>query len=604
VLKKVSPFRLALCALCALSLFSLRAYGQERDRDRNSDRDTTVEHPNGIVQDWSRHHIVVPRIGSIPSLIAVQNDPRAILSWQESARHDWRRFHDPRRPHHSHGDFQIDWSISLSGGTTAPGMFPAKFTFDPFATADCTNDFIVFPVNATGGAAQPNIVGLNNLYSGTAGSIGICNAPANGRTSGVNDDGVSATTIFSYNITAAGGQVPTSPALSLDGKKIAFVESGAGTTAHLHVLAWKSGDGVAANLQTVTSPKQITSGFAANAPAAGSGTATDLTLTPVSGTASDTLSSPFVDYGSDKAYIGNDSGTLFRVKDVFCPTTVPLIDPACAGGTPPAPSLDATWGTAGALATGCTGKLTGAVVGGGNIFVGCSDGKLYGFTSAGVALTGSPLTVGDGTATGGIVDPPLLDVVNGFLYVESGSSGGSAVLKQAGLTDFTSPTPVTATLGAGGHISLHAPAFNDNYFTNATSSTWLLYAPAVNAGGTQSALYGITFSAGHAMTSGTPSNVDNFTFGLDEFSPCTSFLTSGGEDRLFESALASFGGNLASFNISSTFPAALESFATEGSGTTGIVVDNSSASNQADSIYFGVLGGTNTAVKLTQNALN
>jgi hypothetical protein len=40
----------------------------------------------------------------------------------------------------------------------------------------------------------------------------------------------------------------------------------------------------------------------------------------------------------------------------------------------------------------------------------------------------------------------------------------------------------------------------------------------------------------------------------------------------------------------------------EGSGTTGMVVDNVSASAQASSIYFGVLA-SNTAVKLTQSGL-
>ena len=107
---------------------------------------------------------------------------------------------------------------------------------------------------------------------------------------------------------------------------------------------------------------------------------------------------------------------------------------ACTDGGTPAPSLDGNWGTAGGLATGCTGKLTGAVVDGGtgNIFVGCSDGKLYGFTLAGAALPGSPLTVGNGAATGGIVDPPMMDAVNGFVYVVSGNSaGGTSVMVQA-----------------------------------------------------------------------------------------------------------------------------------------------------------------------------
>jgi hypothetical protein len=110
------------------------------------------------------------------------------------------------------------------------------------------------------------------------------------------------------------------------------------------------------------------------------------------------------------------------------------------------------------------------------------------------------------------------------------------------------------------------------------------------------------------MTAGTPplaTNQDVFGFGPVEFSPFTSFLSAAApaEDRLFESGISAFAGNLASFNISTTFPVGLPPFsATEGSGTTGIVVDNASAQNQADSLYFGVLV-SNTAVKLTQGAL-
>jgi hypothetical protein len=115
------------------------------------------------------------------------------------------------------------------------------------------------------------------------------------------------------------------------------------------------------------------------------------------------------------------------------------------------------------------------------------------------------------------------------------------------------------------------------------------------------------------MSGGTPADVDVLGFpGPVDFSPFTSFLSAAApaEDRLFESAISgAFAGNLASFNIGDLvghppagFPTALEHFATEGSGTTGIVVDNASAQTQADSLYFGVLV-SNTAVKLTQSAL-
>jgi hypothetical protein len=574
----------------------------------------TNEHPNGLVQDWTNHHVVYPRFGPAQTLIALQHDPRAVQSWQAAARADLRRFNSFRFPNRTHTSLQVDWSIPLGIGGTAPAMFPAKFTFDTTAAPTCivggavtVPDFAVFTVNVAGSTTQPNIVAFQDLYSGTA-PTGICNTQRPLYFTG--DTVASAATFWSYNITAADGVVSTSPALSLDGTKVAFVEKGGAGTAHFHVLAWNggttaaAGDGVTTtNSQTVTAPKTITGlSFVATAPLASSGTATDLALN-VGTTKSDTLSSPFVDYTDDLAYVGNDSGVLFRVKNVFCTT-------ACTVGVTAKPSLDATWGTSGALTIGgsCTGKLTGPVQdpGTGNVFVGCADGKLYGFTSAGVAITGSPLSVGDGNpATGGIVDPPMIDAVRGFVYAESGSNGGSAVLFQAKTTDLTllAPTTVKATLGAGAHINLHSPAFNDNYFSNLTSTTWLLYAPAVNAGGTQSALYGITFGAGHAMTPNTPTNVDNFGFGLDEFSPATEFLTTGGEDRLFESALGNFAGNLASFNITAAFPGAVENSASEGTaGTTGIVVDNASASAQADSIYFGDLSA-NTAVKVTQSAL-
>lgn len=694
-----SPFGFAAGALCVLSLFSFRAYAQDRDKDHKD------EHPNGIVQDWSLHHVVYPRVGPIESLIAVQHDDRAILSWQEAEREDWHRARDrdldrDHRPSHgTQGDLYLDWSISLGSGTTALAMYPAKYTFNINATPNCTTDFIVFPVNAVGLSAiaatgtvtsgsatinitagaitppyvgkgitgvgipagdtiaaitgnpassltlavaatagtgiaealtvsgQPNIVGFNNLYSGTAGGTGVCNA---GRTAGPTDDGVSATTIWSYNITAAGGVVATSPALSLDGTKIAFVETGAGA-AQFHVLAPKTGDGVATNLQTVTSPLSITSGFAAVAPAAGQ--ATNLVL----GSANDTLSSPFVDYDADAAYVGNDAGVLFRIINVFCART------ACTGGGSPAPSLDSTWGTGGAVTiggtcTGSSGKLTGPVAARGNVFVGCSDGKLYGFsTTTGSPIAGSPLTVGSTGSFGGIVDPPLVDLVNGFVYVVAGNSSGTgtpSVLVQASTASFTTPTPVVATLGAGGQFNLHAPSFNEAYFSSpissvgnvqgstgggvtsrGTTSNWQIYEWADSGVGGPATLYGVGFTNNlHVMTAGPASNFLQVTGSAGvEFSPLTTIL-NGSVDQLYMSGLTTLTPNFIEYNLTDfaglfpnvLFPingtSSVGGSRGEGHGTTGIVVDNVSPDVQASSVYFGI-PSLNTAVKLTQSAL-
>ena len=601
-----------MCALCMVTLSNLRAWGQDGERDKERLKD----HPNGIVQDWSRRHVAYPRIGSVESLIAVQHDPRALLSWQSAERDDWHRKRKDRHSHdrdrdHDHDDVQSgihrDWSISLGAGSTAPSMYPAKFGFDPNATPDCTTDFVVFPVNVAGSATQPNLVAFNNLYSGgtAIAPTGLCGS----RTVVAGDDRSSATTLWSYDISAAGGLVATSPTLSLDGQKVAFVETVAGSSTHFHVLAYKSGDGVdlvTPNLQNVLKPVIINTFTGLSAPVAGTGTASDLSL----GSTGDTLSSPFIDYSNDTGYVGNDAGVLFRVKNVFCTL------PSCAGA---APSLDLSWNSTGSVTIGgtCTGKLTGAVVDGstGHVFVGCANGQLYGFTSTGAPLLTASISVGDGSApTGGIVDPPLIDAVNHFVYAVSGSSGGASVLVQASTVDLSGK--VTATLGAGAVFAQHAPAFNAAYFSSAVPGDWLIYDWATTSGN-ESAVYGVGFATGHVMASGPAGNVFAIAGSNgNELSPVTEFL-NGGTDQLYVSGIASDNPNFVEYNIN-TFPTsfpptdssnAAGATAGVGGGTSGIVVDNDSGLGQASSIYFGALSTAgpnpdgNSAVKLTQAGL-
>lgn len=587
--KILSASPLAVCTLGALALFGCSS-GLVQSGIQSP---APTQPQNGIVQDWSTQHTLYPSVGLTSSMVTQQNDPREMLAWANAQRQNALAARNPVRfPNVVQRDVHTDWSISLGGGGVAVSMYPAKFNFDVTAPDSCANDFVVFPVNVAGGVAQPNIVAFNNLYSGTTPTNGICNRTASG-----SDTGVAGTTMWSYNVTAGTGLVPTSPSLSLDGTKVVFVESG--TPAHFHVLAWKSGDGVnAGNLQDVTAPKQLTSSFSATQPAAGSGTATDLSF----GAANDTLSSPFVDYGQDQAYVGNDAGLLFRINNVFCTS------PGCTSNGSPAPSLDATWGATGKSV--CSGHLTGAVVDSatGNIFVGCADGKLYGFTHAGVALTNSPVTVGSGSGTtgGGIVDPPLVDDVNGVVYAVAGASGvgGPEVVVQAKIADLSGA--VTATLGSGGHFNMHDPAFNNAYFNG--GGTAFLYAWGLNAGDTQIELWGITFGGGMAMTSGTPVNgLAVAGSSAVELSPVTEFFNGGTSvDATFVGGLLNNPVNFIENNVSGGFPGGSSATAGEGSGTSGIIVDNQSTDAQASSIYFGVLSpGTNanSAVKLTQAAL-
>ncbi len=585
-------------------------------------------------RDWSTRHVVYSNWGYLADLNRASSDPRSIFSWRARPASPYRRL-PPRppipwpRPRPVPSALHRDWSINLGTAGTAANMYPAKFSFDINQAPSCANDYVVYPIAAKGSATQPNLAAFNNLYSGTTGGTGICNRTASG-----SDLGNTATVLWSYNVQgiAGGGAVPTSPVISYDsnggsGTKVAFVESIAGSPAHFHVLAWKSGDGKnAGNLQSVLTPKTINT-FSTNAPIAGSGTATDLALgASTSGT--DTLSSPFVDYSYDTAYVGNDLGILYRIKDVFCPST----NPDCAGPTKPAPSLDTTWGTNGAV-TVCSGVLTGPVLDSGtrNVYVGCSDGRLYSVSQTGTVKS---LTVGDGVASktyGAIVDPPIVDGLNGFVYAVSGSAnnGANGALVQAKL-DFSSS--VAATIGAGNQCQMHAPVFNNAYYTSPTTAGALVYVGGTtgvvsqpcSAGSTTTGtifVYAVTFNGTTGvMTAGVPTTTLNAGGGPGaEWAPLLEFYNATtATDWLFVGALQSAQTNMATVNITTSAFGTFANFVTYGLGPSGMIVDNEANTTtypQAASVYFNALGENaactnNTvltatggcAIKLTQAA--
>ncbi len=589
----------------------------------------------GRVHDWSTRHALYPQVGTMAALEAARSDPRSSFRWNElQEQRDATRFAFQQRNLHNLLQFRfpgrpgrfplrrpsadhIDWAINIGTNGTANSMYPAKYTFDTTVAPSCANDFVVFSVNANGSATQPNLVAFNQLYSGTTPSNGICN-----RTASANDTGVAAQVMWSYDFEGiAAGTVPTSPVISLDGKKVAFVES-ATNSAHFHVLAWRAADGTTANKQNALNPQtmgNVANPFVNVAPVATAttGVATDLAF----GSANSTLSSPYIDYAADTAYVGNDAGVLFRFKNIFCTTA------SC--GTA-APRLDLTWGSGTGAVTVCTGKtMTGPVQNFYNqsIYVGCSDGKLYSVNSTGTTVTS--ITVGDGTAFGGIVDPPLVDGVNGFVYAVSGSAaGGTGVLVQ---TKVNFSSTVTVPIGNGGQCNVHAPTVNNNYFTNPAAANSLIYiggatgtvgpCTAGGATGGKAVLYGATFGAGGVLTAGAPTNslISGNNVG-SEYAPMAEFFnTNTATDTIFVSILRNNSNgfnNFYTFNSTAGWNNAPVTSVLSGLGASGLVVDNSSASNQASSIYFNSLlqnaacgspqTGANTngcATKLTQATL-
>lgn len=693
-----------LAGVCLLSLAVLPGIGE-------NSRPAAKRVPG--IFDWTMQHVIYPRTGPMDKMIAAEREPRAVMTWQRQLGR--RRWHRGARGTTSNGA-QRDWSIYLGGNGEAPATFPAEFSYNADGTPSCPNDFVIFPINATGSKTQPNIVALNYLYSG-ANPAGLCNT-FNGRTSAASDDNTSARVYWSYNVQGIkkGGAVSTSPTLSYDqngtgtGTKIAFVESGNGA-AHFHVLAWKAGDGTSAanlqslsgaivtdtlgaggtgygvgdvgtinqgtnstatfqitqvgtrgrrtgvvtaytityngtayttangigttdsttpaatgftvNIRAVSAPVVAINTFSAATPVVGSGTATDLAF----GSSTDTISSPFIDYDHDTAYVGNDAGQLYKIKDVFCMGTVG--NPDCTDqSTGPAPSIDTTWG-AGGFVTVCGGTLSAPIYdySTGNVFVGCSDGKLYSVSQAGTITS---LQVGDGTTHGGIVDGPGVDFVNGFVYAVSGSEaatgGATGVLVQAKTTDLTSN--VMVPIGTGGQCDLHEPVPNNEYLTSITSTGAGIYLGGVlgtvpqpctftsNKPGTVIELYSAGFTPTGTLNAGAPKGVSEGGGPGYEWSPFTEFFNATtSTDWLFVGSLQNQT-NVASFNITNPFAAAFGASAREGMGVTGMVMDNPSAASQASSFYFGSIGENascnNTtvttatggcAVKLTQAGL-
>jgi hypothetical protein len=244
--------------------------------------------------DWSYTHVIYSKDRSPDEEAAKPNDKRYIYSRKLHSnvraaasvdpsrlegdgkderfavgRFDQNRGQTPAKP------AKIDWSFSLGVGFVAPGMYPAKFSFDinaPVTASNCTGnngqgmpDYVVYGLDVAGVSnGQSNLLGLDNLYTGTS-PAGICT-------------GSGPSVLFSYDTTTvSGGKITTSPTLSEDGTQIAFLESG-GAVSFLHILNWNAGDGAGSNDALHAAVPSTISGNA-YATAAVSDTVSGITLT-------------------------------------------------------------------------------------------------------------------------------------------------------------------------------------------------------------------------------------------------------------------------------------------------------------------------------------
>ncbi|MGC2706475.1 MAG: hypothetical protein WA361_18305, partial [Candidatus Acidiferrales bacterium] len=121
---------------------------------------------------------------SAPSSMAhawkLQAEPRYMLQWRRRTAAAQRVENGRRNPPRPSSEPRVDWGYPLlAGGTSGLGQYPAKFTFDIYATPDCTNDFVVFNQAGLAGAAATTAATLTGIFTGTptAGRTVILTSP-------------------------------------------------------------------------------------------------------------------------------------------------------------------------------------------------------------------------------------------------------------------------------------------------------------------------------------------------------------------------------------------------------------------------------------------
>ena len=162
---------LAIAAWCVVSLLLASAlFAQE----------VIAPQREGVAQDWSDHNIVFTLDGLAQHPELIYQEPRVLHQLMQRFRAPGWNFFPVGAVDREPGGATVahrDWNVPLLKGHVSPEMYPAKYSFNPAANPDCTNDFVVFGLDIAGTTGgQANLVGFNKLYSGAGGLCGA--APA------------------------------------------------------------------------------------------------------------------------------------------------------------------------------------------------------------------------------------------------------------------------------------------------------------------------------------------------------------------------------------------------------------------------------------------
>ena len=446
-----------------------------------------------------------------------------------------------------------DWNVSFVRGRVGANMYPAKYSFDPGAPPDCTHDYVVFGLNIAGAnGKQANLIAFNNLYSGAG---GIC--------------GAAPTVLFAYNVTtAAAGKVNLSPVISLDGTKIAFVESATGL-AIFHVLTWTAGQG---GIITAVTP-----------------TAAQMSSLTFSTTSTSTTSSPWVDYTNDVAYLGADGGLLYKINGVFNSA------PTLAGGN---------WPVTVSGGHHLSPPVLDFVLQ--RVMVGSANGNLYEVDATSGALLGVTPVGALGKTSSGVTAPPIVDVTNGTTFVVDANDGTSAVLVEFNTATLGQMAKARIGLGSSTKIALSIPqpAFDNNYYNDPSTGQIRL----CGTGGADTTPWQYAFGfVGPTMNTSAVFSQQLIASTGAVCSNWTEFYNpniGGGTDFFFFGLTQDCSGTGTSgCVVAATAEGSPITVTDVAGGPSGIVIDNYSLAGQASSIYLSSETGS-TGYKFTQAGLH
>lgn len=562
----------------------------------------------GIVDDWSTYHVKFSNPGTEAETIRngthgrwlrIVNNSRYQMQLLSRRRPD--RFRKAPRFIISSSPMHRDWAypIAPAHDGTQVGAFPAKYSFDINATPSCS-DYVVFPVDISGSTTQANIVGFNNLYNGTCPS------------SSPTGQAFTPTLQFAYYVDS--GSVPGSPVLSEDGTKIAFVaynSSNGATTFHVVTLgtAGENGAGFSSPVEpcTVNGVQSCMSNNAVD---------TSLSI------ASDSNSSPFVDYAEDVAYVGDDIGLLHKITGVFrgtpseatgggWPFTTPAGNPRPALFSPVYDSVSQH------ILVSSSGYLYCIDVSSGTPTLCSPTGSVY-------------IGVGD-------EDSPTVDSAAGTVFAEgniassSDPTSESSVLTQ---TTISLGNLVQATMGSASVP--YSGDFDNAYYSGNYAYGYLYFCGSVAGTQNEPTLYRIGFNSSGTMDGANDGNfyplavtTHGTTTYASSCTPLTEFYNPNqGKDYLFlgvQEVAAPPGCDseacIMSFQLDDAYPGHTSSFPSVPAATLpftgsnfnlpgviidnlfGIIIDDVSGASGASQIYFSN-NVTGSATQASQNGLN